>query len=129
LSTYVPLTSSLLVVFQLTACASTHLDPRTPRDCDRGDGNACNTAGLQIARPPFANFPRAAGLYLRGCDLGSAPACANVANFFEAGVGFGYRDRPRAEMYYARSCRMGYAPACDEEARLRSVLDRTIYVR
>jgi TPR repeat protein len=103
--------------------------PRVVSACERGDADACNSEGLRAATPPFANFPKAGRLYQRGCDLGSAPACANVANLYEAGVGFGFLDRPRAEMYYAKSCRMGYAPACDEQARLRSVLDHTLYVR
>ncbi len=110
-------------------CAASRVEPRTYDACDGGNGDACNQAGLRTAGSRFRNFVKAGRLYLRGCNFGSAPACANVANLFEAGVGYGYQDVPRAEMYYAKSCRMGYPPACDEQARVRSKLDRTLYLR
>jgi TPR repeat protein len=49
--------------------------------CDAGDGHGCNAAGIGLDEGEGVPRDRAAALALfeRGCELGAAPACTNVA--------------------------------------------------
>jgi TPR repeat protein len=121
---------SVTTALHIAACSHGQRPARVPKPppppsaCELGDADACNTLGLQLARPPWPRLGKAVQLYRRGCDLGSAAACANLANMFEVGAVTGSADLPRAHMFYGRSCRMDFHPACDEQERLRLQLER-----
>jgi hypothetical protein len=86
--------------------------------CDKGDGKGCHLfADLNRferfgpGRTYPQNLPRAVELYQRGCDLGFAMSCAELAGMLRAGKGVP-RDAARAAALDRRACKLNHRPSC-----------------
>jgi eukaryotic-like serine/threonine-protein kinase len=87
----------------------------TPQDrdaiaCEKGDPAAC----LAIARAAESSraFERAATLYVKACDAGSAAGCTALGVLYNRGMG-AERDVARAAEYYGRGCTLGDMAGCN----------------
>jgi TPR repeat protein len=76
---------------------------------------ATDDEGTNLAAPP--DPARAAELYRRACDLGSAPACVSLGAALEPGRGLP-ADAAAALPLYRQACDLGDDQACDDRSRL-----------
>ena len=86
----------------------------TERACLEAERTECYQVGLSFyfGRDAFPkDRVRAAGAYQRGCDLGDARACNNLADALAYGEGVG-RDLARSASLFDRACRLGEALGC-----------------
>lgn len=98
-----------------------------------GDGADCNRLGVLSSRGASApagtsgshaltsataqDFPQAARLFQRACDLGNASGCNNLGLAFESGLGVP-QDYQRAFELFERACGGGFAEGCNNQGAL-----------
>jgi hypothetical protein len=105
--------------------SSSHVGLPTPeaaasyrRDCDKGKGKGCYLLA-QLNRferfGPGQTYPkdikRAVELYGRGCDVGFAESCAELAEMYRAGEEVP-RNPARAASLDRQACKLGRKPSC-----------------
>ena len=80
-------------------------------ECLDGQARRCTNAG--VITPKVDDEPRALtmDLYTRGCDLGSAVSCSNLAIGYRDGW-TGQPDRERARELFTRACEADHKQAC-----------------
>lgn len=100
------------------------------------DGTDCNRLGVLLsqvesaspasgssassasgASAASADFPQAARLFQRACDLGYAGGCNNLGLAFEGGRGVP-QDYERAFALFERACSGGFAEGCNNQGAL-----------
>lgn len=84
------------------------------RACELGDGGGCSDAGYLLAfgTAGEGGVPEGVKWYARGCELGSALACSNLAAVvFHGGWGV-EADPPRAVRAWRKACELRDRPAC-----------------
>jgi uncharacterized protein len=92
----------------------------TERACLAGQRTQCFQVGLgfYFGREGFPrDLGRAAQAYRRGCDLGDAAACNNLADALAYGDGV-ERDVVRSASLYGRACRLGQALGCANSGQM-----------
>lgn len=83
-------------------------------------GEECNARGAALSQPADASeeqLTRAARLFQRGCDQGSATACNNLGLAHQGGRGLPI-DHARALAAFQRACSAGFAEGCSNEGAL-----------
>ena len=83
--------------------------------CYKGDGRACNDAGVMIGDGKGAarDLKKSAKLYKKACKLGNATGCCNYARRLRKGKGVAL-DINKAKYYYEIACDLGNEEACEE---------------
>ncbi|WP_394829202.1 tetratricopeptide repeat protein [Pendulispora albinea] len=80
--------------------------------CEGGSASDCFTLGGCYSGLGFARDPAKVATYsARGCELGSASACTNLAKAYASGFGVP-RDPARAEQLFAKAAK-GHRTGCD----------------
>ena len=87
--------------------------------CTDGDGDACNSLGVDYAHGHGVarDEAGAAALYRRGCEAGSAVACNNLGKAYEDGKGVTL-DAAQAVAFYRRACGGGLPLGCERLRRI-----------
>jgi TPR repeat protein len=88
------------------ACAEPTTAPPSPEQL--ADEGARYATGQGVAR----DVERAAGLFRRACDQGSARACNNLGVLYHQESGAIPRDDAQAARLFMAACDAGYMPAC-----------------
>lgn len=81
--------------------------------CEGGDGDACNSLGVDFnyGRGVPRDEAAAAALYGKACEAGSAVGCNNLGGMYAEGKGVA-ADRAQAIAYYRRACQGGLPLGC-----------------
>jgi hypothetical protein len=85
----------------------------------RDDAGPVSIARIMVAKQPLPDQARAAELYRRACDGGSAQGCRELASLLEMGHGVPM-DRAKALELYERACEGRDALACSAGGTLAS---------
>jgi TPR repeat protein len=79
-------------------------------ECDKGKGDSCFEAGWRYGS--HKDYDNAVPLYQKGCKLGHAMACNNLAVQYEYGRGGLKEDRHKAAELYDYACGLDNGLAC-----------------
>jgi TPR repeat protein len=105
-----------LIAFALgAACDNWSGAAALARDCS--DGPSCIALAHSLLGDDYPTRPanihaRAAVIYQKGCDLGSAEACGSLGSYLEDSA-LVPRDLPRAARLFERGCALKNAIACN----------------
>ena len=115
-----PRTTGLAVLAGLLLVAACG---RLPGERDCNDGAGCLKQAQPLLQKALADkspalAEKAVGLLQKGCDLGSAEACATLGLAFEVGDDLTPRDLPRSVRLYEKGCLLQDASACSQLSHL-----------
>lgn len=109
------LVTGFVVLMLGAGCNKIRGEAALGRDCS--DGPACIALAHSLLGDDYPTRPaevraRAAVIYQKGCDLGSAEACRSLGSYLEDS-GLVPRDLPRAARLFERGCALKDAIACN----------------